>query len=320
MTILADTFHNHRGAVRAHFWHLLGDLPPLFKPEVHIRSITETGEHRLEAFQFDNGAGAAVYGYVLIPMPIRGPAPAVLYHHGHGFNYPAGKDSMLQENASGRVDALELVRAGYVVLGIDAYAFGERQQQGPAGERESGAQTELSLFKQFLWEGRTLWGMMVRDDLLALKYLLSRPEVDPKRVGTTGRSLGGSRATWVGALDERIKVTIPIMQMTRYADFAATGEHQQHSIYYFVPGMLASGLDMEHLVSLTAPRAQRILIGDSDPLSPIAGVEKIAHFARRVYQLAGAADQFEVIVYPGVDHRYTEAMCQAMLEGFQQYL
>jgi dienelactone hydrolase len=58
------------------------------------------------------------------------------------------------------------------------------------------------LFKQFLWEGATLWGMMVRDDILALNYLLSRPEVDPAQVGTTGMSMGATRAWWLAALDD----------------------------------------------------------------------------------------------------------------------
>jgi hypothetical protein len=57
----------------------------------------------------------------------------------------------------------ELARKGYIVQCIDAYAFGERRFQGPAGSNEEGESTESSLFKTFLWEGRTLWGMMVRN-------------------------------------------------------------------------------------------------------------------------------------------------------------
>ena len=35
-------------------------------------------------------------------------------------------------------------------------------------------ETELSLFKHFLWQGKSLWGMMAHDDLTALAYLRSR--------------------------------------------------------------------------------------------------------------------------------------------------
>jgi hypothetical protein len=133
-------------------------------------------------------------------------------------------------------------------------------------------------------------------------------------------SLGGSRSTWVGALDERVKVVIPVAQMTRYQEYAAQGDFSLHSVYYYLPGALKSGLDMEALVSLTAPRAQVILIGDQDPLSPIAGVNTIDEVARRVYALYGASDRFETVIYPGVGHQYTSAMYDAMLQGFRRYL
>jgi dienelactone hydrolase len=162
--------------------------------------------------------------------------------------------------------------------------------------------------------------MLLRDDLLVLNYLLTRPEVDPTRVGTTGMSMGGSRATWLAALDERIKVVIPVAQMTRYHDFAERGDYSLHGIYYYVPGILRSDLDMEMIVSLTAPRPQLILIGDSDPLSPIEGVYKIASFAQQVYSLYNASDRFHVSIYEGLGHSYSREMFQAMLDGFRTYL
>lgn len=210
--------------------------------------------------------------------------------------------------------------AGFVVLAVDAYAFGERQTQGPAGAAEMGADTELSLVKKFLWEGRTLFGMMIHDDLLALNYLLSRPEVDSTRIGATGMSLGGSRSTWLAALDERIRVVIPIAQMTRYQSYDRQGRYGGHGVYYYLPGMLKSGIDMEHLVALAAPRPQLILIGDSDPLSPIDGVRAIENFVKPIYERYGAGDVFQTIVYPGVKHEFTSAMFHAMLHWFQQHL
>ena len=185
---------------------------------------------------------------------------------------------------------------------------------------KAGAVTELSLFKHFLWQGKTLWGMMIHDDLSALAYLRSRPEVDETRIGATGMSLGASRSTWVAALDETIKAVAPISQMTRYRDFADNGHYRLHSIYYFVPGVLASDIDMEHIVALTAPRYQLILTGDSDPLSPIAGIHKIVDYARNVYAEQGAADQFEVKLYQGVAHAYLPAMVESMRAAFIKHL
>ncbi len=309
-------------ATRARLWQLLGDVPPLFTPQVTRTRYATHDTYSIDHLTFDNGAGAMVTGYLLLPHHLTAPTAAVLYHHIHGNKYDLGKAMMIdpQRNRNGSADGIELVKAGFIVLGIDAYAFGERQHQGAAGKRESGAATELTLFKQFLWAGKTLWGMMVRDDLLALAYLRSLPAVDPTRIGTTGMSLGGSRATWVAALDGQLALVVPIAQMTRYADFAETGAYHQHSIYYYVPGMLASGIDMEHIVCLAHPARQMILIGDRDPLSPLTGVHKIVHFTTRYYRYQGDARGCQVKIYPDCAHTYSPAMHHDMRQAFIDHL
>jgi len=302
---------------RQQFWGMLGALPAPFVPSAQITHQVERDGYTVQRLTFQNGVGALVTGYLLLPHGLQQPAPAVLYHHFHGGKYHIGKDELFLDRLIDPPVGVALVAAGYVVLAIDAYAFGERQHQGPAGLAESGAATELSLFKQFLWAGATLWGMMLHDDLLALNYLATRPEVDAVRIAAVGMSMGGSRSTWLAALDERVRLTVPIAQMTRYQDFAEKGELVRHGIYYYVPGVLASGLDMEHLVALTAPRAQVILIGDQDPLSPLVGVQKIDRFAREVY---GAGGAYEMHIYAGVGHAFTGAMLAALLAALRRYL
>ncbi len=72
------------------------------------------------------------------------------------------------------------------------------------------------MFKAMLWRGQVLWGMMVYDGLRALDFLLTRPEIDPRRVATLGMSMGSTMAWWLGALDERIKVTVDINCLTDF--------------------------------------------------------------------------------------------------------
>jgi hypothetical protein len=186
-----SSWKKRRTELRGKLWGLLGDLPELFTPKAAIQQKLTKEGYTLERFTFDNGIGVTVYGYLMVPSRRKGPHPAILYHHQHAGNYTRGKKEIITR-AHPKLDFATgeaLVRRGYVVLCIDAYAFGQRRFQGPAGRNEQGAQTEASLFKMFLWQGRTLWGMMVRDDLLALNYLLSRPEVDPKRIADQGRRL-----------------------------------------------------------------------------------------------------------------------------------
>jgi hypothetical protein len=316
----AAEWEAQRPSLRARLQQLLGDLPPQFTPDVKILTREERAGCVVEHFVFDNGAGAQVFGYLLIPPHLTAPAPTVFYLHLHGHKYALGKEELFQEGNHAVVPGPELVRQGYVVMAVDAYCFGERQTQGPAGAVESGAETEQALFKHFVWRGSTLWGMMVRDDLLALNYLLTRPEVDSRRVAATGMSMGGSRTTWLGALDERIQVLVPVAQMTRYRDFASMGQYNLHGVYYYLPGFFKADIDMEHLVGLAAPRAQAIVIGDQDPLSPIEGVNTVASYARHVYSLYGAESRFQLLLQPGVAHKYTPTMFAQMLAVLNQYL
>jgi dienelactone hydrolase len=310
----------NRQQIRAKLWTMLGEMPPFFTPQPTVISSEQRDGYRLEKIVFDNGAGAEVPGYVLIPDSADH-APAILYNHAHGGDYTIGKKEIFEDRYElNNQIGVELVRQGYVVLAIDAYLFDERQGKGPGGPDEIDKEAELTLAKKFLWEGGTLWGMMLRDDLLALNYLLTRPEIDPARIGTTGMSLGGSRTTWIAALDERIKVAIPVAQMNRYQEFAASGKYVQHGMYYYVPGILRSGVNMEHIAALTAPRPHLILIGDSDSLSPIAGIHIIDDFSREIYDLYGTPDHFQTIIESGIAHQYTTTMFAATLAWFKRYL
>ncbi len=192
----AQQWDAQKAELRKKLWRLLGDMPPLFTPKARIDKSESRDGYSLEHFTFDNGVGDTVYGYILIPAGHTRPGPAILYNHYHGGKYNQGKGEVIAK-AFDKLDFITgeaLVKEGYIVQCIDAYAFGQRRFQGPAGEKEEGRQTEWSLFKAFLWEGKTLWGMIVRDDLLALNYLLSRPEVDPNRIGTMGMSMGATRS------------------------------------------------------------------------------------------------------------------------------
>ena len=317
-----EQWETRKAELRKTLTMLLGDLPPMFAPEAVIHDRKARQGYALERFTFDNGVGDTVYGYMLIPAGHKGPGPAILYNHYHAARYKLGKDEVLIEEhpkldfATGE----ELARKGYVVQAIDAYAFGERRFQGPAGRKEEGVGTESSLFKTFLWEGRTLWGMMVRDDLLALNYLVSRPEVDPDRIAAMGMSMGSTRTWWATALDERIKVAISVACLTRYQNLIAHGSVREHGIYYYVANMLAERIDTESVIGLIAPRPHLTLTGDQDAGSPADGVRIINAFQEYLYMLYGKQQNFRGMLYPGVEHTYTLQMWAETLHWLEKHL
>ena len=162
---------------------------------------------------------------------------------------------------------------------------------------------------------------MLRDDLMALDYLCSRPEVDSRRIGVTGISMGSTRAWWLMALDDRLQACVGVACMTRYQDLIRHGMLQAHGIYYFVPGILKH-FDTEAILALSAPRPLLIMTGDQDHGSPVEGVRKVGGIVEHIYQLHGetADNLFESAIYPGVSHLYLPEMWDRTLEWFDRHL
>src|SRR2546423_4790965 len=188
-------WESQRKEIRKEVWNLLGKLPPRpGKAKLETLSRDDRGDYILEKFQFDNGAGATVPGYIILPKGHSDKAPAILYCHWHGGEYDLGKEELFQSKHTPEEPGPAFAKRGFAVIGVDAYCFGERNGRGPGGPSEKGRDGELSASKFNLWVGRTLWGMILRDDLMALDYLVSRPEVDAKRIGVIGMSMGATRA------------------------------------------------------------------------------------------------------------------------------
>ena len=318
-------WEKRRPVIRATLEKLLGGLPP--RPthlKVETLSREDKGHCWQEKFQFDNGAGETVAGHVFIPKSASAdhPAPAILYCHWHGGQYDIGKDELLGVNPAIPYPPGEtLAKQGYVVLAIDACGFGERHGQGPDGPAQKGSAAEMSAAKFNLWLGRTLWGMIVRDDRIALDYLASRPEVNATRIGVTGISMGSTRAWWLMALDDRPRAAVCVACMTRYEELIQTGMLKAHGIYYFVPGLLKH-FDTEAILALAAPRPMLFMTGDQDAGSPIDGVKKLGSLVQPIYNLHGngAAKKFESVIYPGLGHVYTPEMWTRMEAWFEKWL
>lgn len=317
-------WQQQRVQIRAKLNELLGEMPP--RPQasaVQVVSREDKGGYTLETIQFDNGAGEIVKGYVFVPTTAtaQSKAPAILYCHWHGGQYDSGKQELLQTNATPVAAGPALAEAGYVVLGIDAPCFGGRNGHGPDGPLQKGSNGEMTASKFHLWAGRTLWGMMIRDDLTALDYLCTRAEVDAQRIGVTGISMGSTRSWWIMALDDRPRAAVCVGCMTRYEELIRAGMLKAHGIYYFVPGMLRH-FDTEAVIALGAPRPMLFMTGDQDGGSPVEGVRHIGEIVSRVYALHGgdATARFENTIYPGVGHVYLPEMWEKTVKWMDRWV
>jgi dienelactone hydrolase/lysophospholipase L1-like esterase len=314
----ATAWRARRPAVLQTVLRSLGDLPP--RPSPHNARVVSRelrDGYSVEKVAIPNGVDGDVTALLLIPERLPAPAPAVLWLH----SSTPDKTQVLIPQTNGGSEPLgeTLVRAGYVVLSPDAYWHGDRVGSGPAGALETGRAEQESLFKLHFWFGRTLWGMFVRDDQVALDYLCSRPEVDAGRIGATGMSMGSTRAWWLAAVDERIAATVAVACLTRYQNLIAHGDLRQHGIYYFVQGLLQH-FDTEAVLALIAPRPFLALTGELDAGSPADGIRELAAIVGAVYAALGAPERFRSILYPETGHTVTPQMRTELLAWFDRWL
>lgn len=304
---MIDTTANRKR--RRQLLGLLGDLPARRPVAAKLIDRQQTSEYKLERLLLDLNSSEPVPAYFVRPVDSSGPAPAVLFNHSHGGRYHVGKDELFHgaEYLQAPPYAVELTRRGYCVLCIDHWCFGERR-----------GRTESETFKEMLWKGQVLWGMMVFDSLRAIDYLCTRGEVDPSRLATLGMSMGSTMAWWLAALDERIKVCVDICCLTDYQ--AAIDERllDGHGIYYFVPSLLKH-FTTAKINALICPRPHLSLAGNYDRLTPPAGLDRIDAELRRVYKSAGAADAWKLLRY-NVGHVETAAMRAEIVTFLERWL
>jgi dienelactone hydrolase len=303
--------------VRQTLLKCMGELPARPDPRKVVSTFKYAhDDYTIEHFEFFNGVDQTVSGVLLIPKGVKKPMPAVILAHGHS----GSKENLCINEKNSQCVGPTLAKKGYVVAAIDSYFCGGRTGKGPAGMIDAKPPSEeFSLFKYHLLMGRSLWGMMVRDQQCLIDYLETRPEVDAKRIGVSGMSMGCTTSWWLAAVDERIQSVVGVACFTRYTELIAHGNLRAHGIYYFVPGVLAH-YDTEAIHALIAPRPHLELSGDQDAGAPLDGVVMLEKKLGQVYRLYDQGSNFRSIVYEKTGHEYLPEMREEMARWFEKTL
>lgn len=264
-------------------------------------SILQEG-YTVKNIYFQSSPGVYVTANVYVPAG-EGPFPAVVVSHGH---WPDGRRSEIFQSV-----AQSLVQAGYVALTLDAWGAGERCTVTDIQEYH-GANLGASLLNV----GETLLGMQLTDNIRAVDLLCSLSEVDSSRIGATGASGGGNQAMWLAAMDERIKVAIPVVSVGTFQSYVMNS----NCVCELLPYGLAF-TEESAILGLIAPRALKVFSADKDTnpaFFPSEMLRSVAH-AKPLFAEMKSEGKLSFELFD-TGHGYWPEMRLSMLNWFDKEL
>ena len=294
------------------------------------------GEERRDGYTarriaFNVNAYSRVTAYLLVPDG-KGPFPAINALHDHGAHLYIGKEKMIRpfdveqevlDDAQQWADNLYegqfvgdyLARHGYVVFSTDAPLWGER------GRQEGVDRSKYDIIAgNMMMLGRDLCAFMHYDDITSTEFLATLPEVDAKRIGCLGCSMGAYRAWMLSALSDHVKAGVAICWMTTTDVQMSTADKKKENGGFAncLPG-LRQYLDYPHIASMACPKPMLFINGTKDHLFPIRGVKAAFQTMHETWESQGASDKLETEIWE-IPHSCGIKVQERMLQFFNKNL
>ena len=229
-------------------------------------------------------------------LPVKHNGIAVLCLHGHARGAMLGKEMA-------EYCAVPLATKGFLTLAVDMMGFGyRRNREFDEQELASGGQTlfmqEKIDFARFLSQGKTLLGAQIEELMACVTFLKSLKGIN--KIVVMGHSMGGIYSFWLGALDDRVDITVCLAGMLCYEAFASSDNARYHGVYCLVP-RISEKYDSGDILSLIAPRAFYGLHGENDCGFSAENIRRNSEKAREVYREFSKENLFISNMIPG-DH------------------
>ncbi|MHC4583803.1 MAG: alpha/beta hydrolase family protein [Planctomycetota bacterium] len=304
-----DDWKTKRLKYRKQLFEMLG-LEPLPK-KTDLKSVvtgkSEHDEFTVENIHFQSRPGLYVTANLYIPKNIEKPAPAILYVCGHG---PTKKNNISYGNkVSYQHHGAWFARHGYICLTLDSLQMGEIEAIHHGTYR----------YDMWWWNSRgyTSAGVEAWNCIRALDYLQTRKEVDKDRIGVTGRSGGGAYSWWISALDDRIKVAVPVAGITDLQNHVVDGCVEGHCDCMYIVNTYRWNYPL--VAALVAPRPLLISNSDKDTIFPLDGVVRLHKQVREIYRLYGADKNLGLQITEG-PHKDTQELRIHSFVWFNRFL
>jgi len=289
--------------VQAKIRQAFGPMPERTPLKPRITGVVERDAYKIEKLIFESRPGFLVTANLYLPKGRSGRLPGVVGTCGHSANGKAA--GAYQSFCQG------LAKMGYVVLIYDPIGQGERLQYTDADLKPRvgiGTREHLYAGNQQFLVGEFVGTWRAWDGIRALDYLLTREEVDPKHVGVTGNSGGGTMTTWLCGVEQRWTMAAPSCFVTtfrRNLENELPADTEQCP-----PRAIGLGLDHDDLLAALAPKPIIVLGKEKDFFDARGNMEAYLRL-KRLYKLLGAEEnvtQFFGPTYHGYSQENREAM------------
>jgi dienelactone hydrolase len=209
----------------------------------------------------------------------------VLYVCGHSGRGRDGNKTAFQHHG------MWFATNGYVCLIIDTLQLGE----------VAGIHHGTYRHDRWWWQaaGYTPAGVECWNGIRAIDYLISRPEVDPKRIAVTGISGGGAATLWITAADERVRVCVPVSGMSDLQSYVTDKIINGHCDCMFLYNTYR--WEWTTIAALVAPRPMLFENSGHDTIFPMPANERIRERLERLYgwYQKKPGELFDIGVTPG---------------------
>ena len=279
----------------------LTTLPERNPLNVRTVSSADRGDYVVDNLIFYSRPGFPVTANLYRPKAAAGPRPAILSPIGH-LLHDGKRDTEVQARS------IKLAQMGFIVLSYDAIGHGERMVAGNNHHEGGFALAPL---------GEHITGWMVWDSIRGIDYLVSRHDVDPRRIGVTGNSGGGLNTLYTAALDPRVAVAVITGYTFEFNNWIKYGG--AHGTCSYIPDLFHK-MEWFEIAGLIAPRPLLMLNGEDDGIFPLSGARKAANNTAAIYSVLGHSDLVRFYPVPKQRHGYSRPYREQMYGWMAKHL